>query len=64
MPGQGYVKENGATLCKGDKGTDCHWKAEQFHLTGKSIPGYSPEELYAKINSNFEKALKASEKLL
>lgn len=59
----GYVKENGVSLCKGNKGTDCHWKAEQFYITGISLPGYSPEDLFKKIGSSFEKALKADEKL-
>jgi len=54
----GYVLENGITLCN-----DCHIKAEEFHSAGNSYPGYSPEDLYLKINSNLEKAILASEKL-
>lgn len=58
MPNGGYVKENGISLCP-----DCHEKAEVFHSTGIPHPGYSVEELYKKINSNYEKAVEASEKL-
>jgi 5-methylcytosine-specific restriction endonuclease McrA len=50
----GYVKENGITLC--DVPNGCHWKAEHFHATGKSYPGYSPEDLYTRIGSNEELA--------
>ena len=55
----GYVKENGISLCP-----DCHIKAEQFHNTGIPYPNYSPEELYKKINSNYDKAIKASRLLI
>jgi len=55
---QGYVAQNGITLCK-----ECHEKAEAFHSTGTAIPGYSVEELYIAINSSLELATKASEKL-
>lgn len=55
----GFVKENGITLCK----DDCHLKAEHFHSTGIALPGFSIEELYAKINSNYELAVAASKKL-
>lgn len=58
MPSGGFVVENGITLCKED-----HEKAELFHSTGISHPGYSPDDLYLKINSSFEKAKEASEKL-
>ena len=54
----GYVKENGISLC-----AQCHIKAEVYHSTGKAEPGYAPEDLYNKIGSNYEKAVKASEKL-
>jgi 5-methylcytosine-specific restriction endonuclease McrA len=54
----GYVKENGISLCP-----ECHIKAEQFHTTGISYPGYSPEELYAKIGSNHVIAISKSERL-
>lgn len=55
----GYVLENGITLCK----DPCHIKAEVFHSTGTPVEGYSVEDLYKKINSTLEKAIKASEKL-
>ncbi len=58
LPNGGYVKENGISLCE-----ECHKKAEEFHSTGISHPGYSPEDLYKKINSNYEKAVEESEKL-
>lgn len=59
MPSGGFVLENGITLCA----TGCHEKAEMFHSTGTAIEGYSPEDLYKKINSSYEKAVAASEKL-
>lgn len=58
MPNGGYVRENGISLCG-----ECHQKAEEFHSTGVAHPGYSPEDLYKKINSSLEKAIAASEKL-
>lgn len=58
MPNGGYVKENGISLCP-----VCHEKAEVFHSTGVAIEGYSIEDLYNKINSNYEKATEASKKL-
>lgn len=61
MPEGGYVKENGITLCK--QGKNCHLQAEQFHITGTAIPGLSPDDLYKKIHSSHEAALKASLKL-
>ena|SRR5271165_520148 len=58
MPNGGYVALNGISLCE-----ECHKKAEEFHSTGVSHPGYSPEDLYKKIGSDLEKATVASEKL-
>lgn len=58
MPNGGYVKENGISLC-----AECHQKAEVFHSTGTPVEGYSVEDLYIKINSSYELAVKASEKL-
>lgn len=58
MPNGGYVKENGISLCE-----ECHKKAEEFHSTGVSHPGFSPDDLYEVINSNLEEAVEASEKL-
>ena len=62
MPNGGYVKENGATLCKGDDGSSCHEKAELV-LKGDVIPGFDPDDLYSLIGSSREKAFKASEQL-
>lgn len=58
MPNGGYVAANGISLC-----STCHLKAEEFHSTGKAQPGWSPTELYIKINSSYEKAVEASKKL-
>lgn len=58
IPSGGYVLENGITLCPA-----CHIRAESYHRDGESYPGYSPEDLYEKIKSDYEKAVKASEKL-
>lgn len=58
MPNGGYVKENGISLC-----SDCHLKAEEFYSTGVAVPGFSPEELYKRINSSKEKAIEASKRL-
>jgi 5-methylcytosine-specific restriction endonuclease McrA len=55
MPNGGYVKENGISLCP-----PCHEKAEIFHSTGKTLPGWSPDDLYQKINSSHQKAIQAS----
>lgn len=63
LPNGGYVKENGITLCAGEGQDNCHWKAEQWHATGEAFPGYSPEELFAKIGSNLDLAIAASEKI-
>jgi len=59
MPHGGYVAANGITLC--DDG--CHLFAEVYHQTGEPHPGFSPAELYAKIGSSYEDALRASLKL-
>ena len=58
LPHGGYVKENGISLC-----ADCHIKAEVYHSIGIPVEGYSVDDLYKIINSNLEKAVKASEKL-
>jgi 5-methylcytosine-specific restriction endonuclease McrA len=63
MPGGGYVKENGVSLCKGTDGTSCHEKAEEVLQGIAEHPGFSPEELYAKIGSSYDLAVKASQKL-
>jgi hypothetical protein len=56
MPNGGCVPENGVTLCE----DGCHRRAEVYHLTGKPYPGYSPAELYARIESSYEEACRAS----
>lgn len=58
LPNGGYVKGNGISLCH-----PCHEKAEQLHRSGVAAPGYTREELYAKIGSSYEQALRASERL-
>ncbi len=58
MPCGGFVLENGITLCHDD-----HLKAEEFYSSGVAIPGYSPDELYKRINSSKEKAVEASKRL-
>lgn len=69
MPGGGYVKENGISLCKmnedGLEEGSCHMKAEKFHISeGKEWEeGMHPDELYELIGSSHEEAVKASEKL-
>lgn len=55
----GFVPENGITLCK----DPCHLLAEVFHSTSIAHPGYSPDDLYKKINSSHELAMEASKKL-
>jgi 5-methylcytosine-specific restriction endonuclease McrA len=60
MPNGGYVLENGITLCQVH-----HVQAETFHITGGQ-EWYSemhPNDLYIKIGSSKELAIKASEKL-
>jgi 5-methylcytosine-specific restriction endonuclease McrA len=58
MPNGGYVIEHGITLC-----TQHHQMAEWFHQFGTSIAGFSPEDLYTKINSSLERATNASSNL-
>ncbi len=64
MPAGGYVKENGISLCKNRYNNEpsCHEKAESY-LHDNLIEGFSPKELYAKINSSYELAQKVSQKL-
>jgi predicted restriction endonuclease len=60
MPNDGYAIENGISLC----GTH-HMTAERFHITGGLwwFHGFSPADLYRKIGSSYELALKASREL-
>lgn len=57
MPNGGYVKENGITLCP-----EHHVLAEIWHETNGELyeEGFTPEDLYIKINSSLEKAQTAS----
>ncbi|MFT6915375.1 MAG: 5-methylcytosine-specific restriction endonuclease McrA [Motiliproteus sp.] len=60
MPGGGYVKENGITLCHE------HIEMAEHQRQSDGVEGeelYAPGKLYIKIGSNYEKALKASERL-
>lgn len=64
MPNGGYVAENGITVCEG--GADsCHMQCERFHISGGTSwnEGLHPEDLYAKIGSSHEQAVRASERL-
>ncbi len=65
MPNGGYVKENGISLCKHDKNGEmsCHMKAEQFHISNgvRWYNGFHPNELYRKIGSSKEMAIKADQ---
>ena len=58
MPNGGYVKENGISLCP-----TCHQKAEVFHSTGTALEGWAPEDLYKRIGSTYEEAVKAAQRL-
>ena len=53
MPNGGYVPENGISVCD-----TCHAKAE-----ADCLPGFTPDDLYAKIGSSYQDALEASQKL-
>jgi 5-methylcytosine-specific restriction endonuclease McrA len=58
MPGGGYVKENGISVCP-----ECHLKAEEHWVTGTGIEGFSPDDLYKLIGSSLDLAT-ATSKLL
>ncbi len=60
MPFGGYVKENGITLCP-----HCHLDAERFHMTDGEewFMGFHPNDLYKIIDSSYEQAYQASERL-
>lgn len=55
----GYVKENGITLCK----NKCHLLAEKYLSHENFDIKYSPENLYALINSSLEIALISASKI-
>ena len=60
MPNGGYVLENGISLCK-----EHHIEAETYHVTnGKSwADGMHPDDLYKRIGSSKELAIKKSKEL-
>ncbi|WP_299461640.1 HNH endonuclease signature motif containing protein [uncultured Microscilla sp.] len=60
MPNGGYVKENGITLCPTH-----HLLAEQFHISGGESweESMHPNDLYHKIGTTKEVAVRQSEKL-
>jgi len=58
LPNGGYVLENGITLC-----SKCHVAAEVYHSTGIALEGWHPDDLYKKIHSSKEEAIKASNEL-
>ena len=61
MPNGGYSEYNGITLCCDRSKTDnCHMKAEFFHAKGFAISGYSPNDLYDRINSSYTLAFERS----
>lgn len=65
MPGGGYVRENGITLCKE------HLEQAELYLHSESdalaedagLGALAPKKLYLKIGSNYDKALKACQRL-
>jgi hypothetical protein len=60
MPNGGYVRENGITLCP-----DHHLLAERFHMSGGTewADAMHPNDLYARIESSRELAVRKSELL-
>lgn len=61
MPGGGYVKENGISLCH-----EHHMMAEVYHSCDKEIweEGFHPNDLYSMINSSYATAVEISRKKL
>lgn len=59
MPNGGYVASNGITVCEHH-----HLMCEEYHATGIAKHGYHPSDLYAKIGSNYNQAVKDSEGLI
>lgn len=58
IPFGGYILSNGISLCtdRSKCSLDCHRKAESLNEKGIVIPGYSPKDLYDKIESSYWKA--------
>ena len=60
MPGGGYVRENGISLCQE------HLELAEIHLhneEGAGTEAVNPTQLYSKIGSSYTKALEASKRL-
>jgi hypothetical protein len=79
MPNGGYVLENGITLCDQEICSNhsnpskvrediksCHKRAESWHthIYGKPFDGFSPDDLYRKINSSKSLAEQKSKLLI
>jgi 5-methylcytosine-specific restriction endonuclease McrA len=60
MPNGGYVAANGISLC-----ATCHALAETWHASAQQHfeVGYHPDDLYKLIESSWQDAWEASEKL-
>jgi hypothetical protein len=60
MPNGGYVRDNGITLCP-----PCHEKAEEYHSSNgtKYEKGWSPDDLYMKIGTDYESAYLAARRM-
>lgn len=58
MPSQGYVKENGISVCK-----SCHEKCELYHQGLECPSAYTPDALYLLIGSSYELAIVCSKRL-
>lgn len=60
LPNGGYVKSNGITLCP-----EHHIIAEMWHESDGELfeIGFTPNDLYHKINSSLKLAISDSEKL-
>ena len=58
IPNGGYVKENGIQLCH-----TCHIKAEDTYFNRDHHLGFTPAELYLRIDSSYELAYSKSSKL-
>lgn len=58
MPNGGYVKENGISLC-----AKHHIMAEKYHETNGTewIEGFHPNDLYKKIRSSKELAIRIAQ---
>jgi hypothetical protein len=64
MPGGGYVRENGITLCKEHlEQAELYLHSESGEMAeGAELGALAPKKLYLKIGSNYDKAFKASQR--